>query len=285
MSFVWNSLPNHRYVASNTVIRHEVVLPHGMVGKVLVQLGSNVVTNTVVARVTPIKDYVLIDAASILQLRQRDKVMDKLFVQVGEPVTTVEALAGNNPNRGRRVYSPVNGEVAHIESGWILIKVYDEKTVEVHAGVNGNVVAIIPNRGVIIESHVMIVQGVWGNERYAEGILKREPEEGLKRVKQDALDNEWRDVLVITRQSLSYSMLQVLQHNAVAGVIAPSMDSTLLPLAHQVTYAILLTEGFGNMRLSNVVLKLLEETFTENSKNLQAIIHAYPPTAWRQTVS
>jgi hypothetical protein len=65
--------------------------------------------------------------------------------------------------------------------------------------------------------------------------------------------------VVISRRSLQAFTLTVIENQSIGGVIAPSMDPSLIDQAMHMGAAILLTEGFGDLRMSGYVSSLLDQ--------------------------
>jgi hypothetical protein len=137
------------------------------------------------------------------------------------------------------------------------------------------VVDVFPNRGAVIEAYGALVQGVWGNGRRVIGALRREPEDGLDSIFNESLDQRYSGTIVLTRRSLKEISLSVIENQNVGGVIAPSMDPALIEQARNMSAAIILTEGFGDLPMSSRLYGMLEEFFER-----QATIDAATPDRW-----
>jgi hypothetical protein len=124
---------------------------------------------------------------------------------------------------------------------------------------NGVVVELREHRGVVIETYGAVLQGVWGNNRRAIGPLQPEPREGLQGMLFDAIDIQYRGAIVFTKRPLRAAALKIVEEQGFAGVIAPSMEADLMPMAAAATTAVLLTEGFGTHRMSSINAAFLDE--------------------------
>jgi hypothetical protein len=276
MSFA-SDYPEQRYIIARTTLRREVVLPPDVKGVVMATTGQRVDGNTVVARgYAPAQHYIL-QAADELRLGRRQPLDEFLLVEVGDMVEAEQALASKrkDPDRGRRVFSPVKGIIVGIDARRIVVRENAEQ-IEVIAGLAGRVVDIHLGRGVEIETSGAVLQGVWGNGRRAVGALKMEPDDGMEFIEGGAINLDWRGTIVITRRPLTMTNLVIMEEQDIAGVIAPSMDSTLIDLVQQSERAVLLTEGFGNSDMSNVVFNMLYQVVDENF-NVRATLDAVQP--------
>lgn len=264
--------PQQRYLLPRATVRRELLLPGGTYGMLLVSEGQRVEVNTVIARGQLPSYHHLVDAADILKLRNPADLEAIVSVSVEEFVEAGQALT----SRGRRVRSPVDGIVASITDGRIIIREQPGE-VELIAGMPGFVVEVRPRRGAVIQTAGAVMQGVWGNNQRAVGAIRMEPDEGLELIQGDDINLRWRGAIVVTRQPLSELGLQVMEEQDIAGVVAPSMDSTLLNAAMSFSRAILLTEGFGEARMGVAVQNFLTEII-ENNPNIRGSLDAVQPS-------
>lgn len=266
--------PDQRHIMAWTTIRRERLLPEDAVGTVEVRRGQTVNLTDVIARGNLPARYVYVEAAAALGLRREGDLVDRLLVELGEAVDAGQPLAGQADGRGRRVLAPVSGVVAYIGRGRIIIQTQPE-TIELQSGLVGTVVAITPNRGATIEAFGALVQGVWGNGRRAIGALRMEPPDGLGTVRDDSIQREYSRAVVVTRSPLTALSLNAAEVQQVGGVIAPSMNAALLPRALALGAAVMLTEGFGDMRMGSQVAGLLE-----SFAGRPAMLDAHQPGRW-----
>jgi hypothetical protein len=263
--------PEQRYLMDSTTIRREQSLPPDAIGEVDVMEGAGVNLRDVVAKGVIPSRYLFMDAAHLLRLKPRDNLQDFMQVDVGQSVSEEVLLA---EKRGRQVRAPVDGIIAAIEDGRILIQVEPEK-VTIEAGVDGTVVELVSGRGAIIETFGGLAQGVWGNGRRVIGALKTEPAEGLEMIEGGDLDIGTRGSIVITRRPLYETGIEHGEYIGLGGIIAPSMDADLIPRTLRSKLAILLTEGFGPLTMSPLMWKLLDA-----ANGRSALLEARQPDRW-----
>ncbi len=252
-----------------TMIRRERLLPDDVDGRLEVRVNDRVTLRDVVARGTNPAPYALIDGERFFRLRNPDDLAKLMQVQIDELVEADQVIA----QRGRRrLHSPITGRVTAITGGRIIIQSIPTG-VELEAGLNGVVVEIRKGRGVVIETTGALLQGVWGNGKRAVGVLRAEPEGGLSAVTSDEIDIGFRGAIILTRTPLTPLSFGIIGSQQFAGVIAPSVEPLILDLALEAPCAILLTEGFGTMRMSNTSYRFLDEL---NGK--QATLDAVQPS-------
>lgn len=267
--------PEQRYILPKTTVQRAVLLPEGVMGTVAVREGQAVEMNTVIARGRLPAYHHIVDAAVDLRLRNPDDVEVFLLAKPGEQVQAGQVIAGRNPNRGRRAFSPADGMIAGVANGRIVVREF-ASAVEVVAGMRGFVTEVRRRRGAIIQTVGAVLQGIWGNGQRAVGAIRMEPEDGLDFIRGDEINMRWRGSIVVTRDPLTELGLSVMDEQDMAGVIAPSMDATLLDTVVGYNRTVMLTEGFGLGRMSAPTYSFLEETVTAN-QNIRGTLDAVLP--------
>ncbi len=266
--------PDQRYAAQLTVIQRECMLPDEAQGKVSAREGQRVDVHDVIANGIMPARHLIFDVAEELDVRKREKAIEWIHVSKGSRVEEGDVLAGKNISRGKRLFSPVRGFVTGIENGRIILQELPG-VIDLEAGVRGRVTGVTPGRGVTIEAVGSLVQGVWGNNRRTIATLRPEPRGGLASIVEDEFDMTYRGVIILTDKTINAQVLQMVEARGIVGLIAPSMDVTLMNDVMVVNSAILLTEGFGRMGMSRAVYTTLNE-FTGH----QITLDAYMPSRW-----
>jgi hypothetical protein len=141
---------------------------------------------------------------------------------------------------------------------------------------DGTVLRIIEGRGAVIETSGTLVQGVWGNGRRVIGTLRMEPDDGLESLFGSDFETQYRGSIIITRRPLRATGLQVIEDQSLNGIIAPSMEADLIDEVISSSRAILLTEGFGAIRMSAAISATLA-THNGRSATLDAVL----PNRWQ----
>jgi hypothetical protein len=267
--------PDQRHVLELTTIQREQTLPEDAIGSVDVRQGASVNLRDIVARGILPSRYIILDAISGLRLKPGADIGDYLRVSVGDGVNPKTVVAEVPKQRNRKVLSPVDGIVADVFDGQIIIQVEPE-TVELEAGLDGQVIKVQPGQGVTIETYGSVVQGAWGNNRRVIGTLRTEPNDGLESLYGEDLDIQYRGTIVVTRRPLRQTGLDVLEDQNLGGIIAPSIEADLIDNVLAAKGAVMLTEGFGSLRMSGLVYNML------NSFNgRQATLEAVQPNRWQ----
>ncbi len=250
--------PDQRIVSRLSTIHRECLLPDEAFGAVRVHEGQKVEVRDVVANGQIPARHIIIEAAEILGLRDKSAVSRLLLVKSNQVIDADTAIAGKRKDRGKRVFAPVRGIVVAVSGGRIIMQEMPE-LVNVEAGVAGRVIQVYPERGVAVEAVGSIVQGVWGNGRTIIATLRMEPEQDLRRLIQESLDIQYKGAVMVMINPLTPDLIPLLEEGNINGVIAPSMPATMIEQAMQSNIAVMLTEGFGQLRMAGQVFNLLKE--------------------------
>jgi hypothetical protein len=266
--------PDQRYASPLTVIRRECVLPEDAVGTVRAEEGQRVDVRDVVANGVLPSRHIILDAMEPLGLKDPADLEPLLHVEVGDVVDDRDFLAGKNQRRGRRLFAPVRGVVSRIENGRIFLRELPEM-LDIEAGVRGRVVSVQAGRSVVIEAVGAQMQGVWGNNRRTIATLRVEPEAGMMSIEEDEFDMRYRGAVMLTASPLEPGVFGIIESRGFVGVIAPSMDFSMIDSVLQFNACVLLTEGFGQMRMNRAVFSLLSDF-----EGQQVTLDASMPGAW-----
>lgn len=264
--------PEKRLVSRWTTIRRKVLLPEEAIGRVRVSVGQAVDIRDQVARGLIPERHIIIEAAQQLRLRKPADLEGLLLVDVRARVEKGQVLAGRSAERGRRVFAPEDGLVVFVGEGRIILQKMPQ-ILTLEAGIKGRVTQVYEGRGVLIEARGAVVQGIWGNGKKAIAVLHMEPEEGLEHVAADTLDTTYKGDIIVTRRPLTAAGLEAALELGLAGVIAPSAPVQLLEALQTTELPVLLTEGFGSIRMSGGVQAVFSE-----QEGLQAALDAVEST-------
>lgn len=268
--------PEPRLALDMTTFNRRVRLPQAAIGQVTATDGQRVDIRDVVVRGFVPSQHIIIEAARILRLRDPDSLPLFMLAELRSRVKAQDPIAGRDAKRGRRVFAPVDGMVVYVGGGRIIMQVMPE-ILNLDAGVRGRVVEVEPGRGVTIQATGALIQGVWGNGRSVIAIMRMEPKEGIENIALNQLDTTYKNEIIVTMRPLTQDGLRVAEIRSFAGIIAPSINANLLEYASQAQRAILLTEGFGQIRMSSAIATLLQEF-----DSFQMTLDAYQPQRWEE---
>jgi hypothetical protein len=240
-------------------------------------VGSHVEAVGVVLQGDLLGDYRILDVVAAFKLRRSDadQVAEMIQVSEGQRVQVGQEVARRGRGRrGKVLSSPVEGLVVRIEGPLIFIQI-SERALEVLAKMPGEI-ELVESHKVKITSNGAVLQCAWGNGRYSYSVFKFVPEDGFVGLsKLDPRISDYRGVVIVSPQPLNKGDLMVAQQQEAGGVVAPGMPSNLREFAMQLTFPVLLTEGFGRRRPSPLIYRLLGD----NMKR-QAAFDAVIPDPW-----
>ena len=150
-------------VLENTSVEKERRLP--LKGEVLVDKGTDVSPEKIVARTHLPGNVQMVNVANLLNLDAQD-VPGFMLIDIGKNVSKDDLLAETKGLFGlfkSEVKSPVDGVVESVSSvtGQVVIR-EAPVPVEVDAYMNGNVSEIMDKEGVVITSNAVFIQGIFG---------------------------------------------------------------------------------------------------------------------------
>ena len=256
--------PVHHILPLTTIIR-ERVLP--VAGNVAARLNQKVTPTDVIAEAKWAREHILLDVAGVLGVTA-DEADQLMKCQVGDHVAASQELAVGSGLFPRSIRAPREGRVAAAGGGEILLEV-DEVRYELRAGIPGTVIEVIPERGAVIQTAGALIQGVWGNGRVDEGVLVNLADKPDAVMSAARLDVSLRGSVILTGMCRDAESLQAAAQLPVRGLIVSSIFPSLLPLAREMHYPILVTDGFGSMPMNAAAYRLL----TTNAKR-EVILNA-----------
>ncbi len=269
--------PEHSFIVGLATIRRERRLPPGAIGEVTVPEHQRVEASDVVLRGTVPGDFIILNALEPLRLSQADQFTDEMLdVKIGDLVEQGQVIATRGRGRGARtIKAPIDAVIARVEGGQIILQV-NPKPVEIRAMVPGDITSVRGNSEVLLETVGALIQCAWGNGRRAYSTYKPEPSEGIESLKGEALLQQYRSTAIImTRPILSSAVFNAAFEQEVVAIIAPSMHADLREAALRQTIPVILTEGFGEQQMSEIVYNLLRDNIGR-----PAMIDATEPARW-----
>lgn len=237
-------------------VRRVYRLPQGYMPKVIV--GQTVRPMDTLAVALEARDHRIIDVAGALGVPP-EKVESYLVRQVDDTVERGEELALRRTLLGlrrRRVVAPIEGRVAHIEHGELLLEGVPVR-MEVQATVPGKVIEQVPERYVLVETTGAAIQVAWGHGSLAWGTLKVMDTAPSLTTNAERFNIDHRGAVVAIGSPLTEEFLRGAVQIRVKGLIAASMRASLLPMLEEVEFPVALTQGFGTFEMSERILNLL----------------------------
>jgi len=250
-----------------TVIRRERKLPFP--AKVLVRKGQKVGANDAVVEAKLSSKHLMLDIAVGLAV---SRTQSERFIRVkpGDRLAKGDLIAGPAGIGKRVMRASQNCQVILVGSDRVLLELTDN-LIQVKAGMSGEVVELISDCGVVIETTGALIQGTWGNGRVDFGVMSVQAKEPGGSLLSDQLDLSKRGAVILGAHCDSEDTLHLAQELPVRGLILASMLISLRSVAEKMDYPIILLEGFGSHSMSKPAFTLLSDSGRrEVSVNAQA---------------
>ena len=256
-----------------TLIRRERLLPAP--GRVLVTIGQEVQADTLVAEGEISGEVSVVNVARRLRVPAA-RAYRYVKVKDDQDVTRSTVIAAKGLLKSGRIMSPTKGFVYRVDkaSGRVLIRVINQPY-QLTAGMPGRVVDVVAGRGVIIETTGAQVQAAIGFGGDAYGVLRVVSRSASEALRAKVLDASAEGNIILGGAWIDEAALQQAIQVKVRGIIAASLDVTLLEAARQAPFPILLTEGLGRISMSLPIFKLLK---TQGGREIA--INATTRTRW-----
>ena len=258
-------------VTSWATIRKTRRLP--LKGEVTVKVGDTVQPDTVIARTELPGIMQTVRVAEILGV-EASEVESALRVSVGDQVQRGTILAETKSFFGllkNECKSPIDGTVELVSpiSGHVGIR-YKPTPVEVKAYIQGKVVEVLPEEGVVVETGGAFIQGIFGvgGERLGEiKLIATKPDQV---VREDQITEELAGKVIVAGSNITGDALRRAAEVGVAGVVVGGIiDKDLISyLGYDIGVAItgqekipttlIVTEGFGIMKMAHRTFELLK---------------------------
>jgi hypothetical protein len=244
--------PVHHIVGLTSIVR-ERLLP--ISGTVLVRLGQKVSPSDVIAEANWAREHVFLDVARTLGVNS--DTADRLIkCKIGDRLAASAEIAVGKGLFSHSVVAPREGRVVLVGGGQVLMEVGESK-IELRAGISGTVIEVIPNRGAVIQTAGSLVQGVWGNGRIDSGLLVNLIEKPDDVLTAGRLDVSMRGFVILAGMVKDAEPLKAAADLPVRGLILSSLYPSLIPLAREMRYPIIVTDGFGPLSMNSAAYKLL----------------------------
>jgi hypothetical protein len=244
--------PVTHHLAVTTIIRRRV-LP--VDGEVLVKLNQKVSATDIVAEASFSQSHHLIDIARSFNIKAADA--EKMTsLRVGEKVEEGTVVATSKGFVPRQLKVKHTGRVVAIGGGQVLIDI-SKRDLQLKAGVSGEVIEVIPNRGVVLRETGALIQGVWGNGKIDRGRLHVLAEKENEILASSQFDISLRSLVILAGSCQDADSLKAAADITVRGLILSSLHPSLIGLARKMPYPIIVTDALGKQPMNATAFKIL----------------------------
>jgi hypothetical protein len=258
-------------VLAHTVLTKERRLP--LPGNILVNKNDKVAGEQVVARTNLPGNVQTLNVAGLLGILA-DEVDGAMLKKTGDTIEKDEVIAQNKGLFGlfkSQVKSPIKGIIESISriTGQLILR-EPPIPVEVIAYIDGQVIDVIENEGVIIRTTGSFIQGIFGigGETIGElAMAAKDPDEVLS---EKEIDKSFKDKIIIGGSIVTYDALEQARKVGVKGIVIGGIEDQDLKRfmgydigvaitgSEQVGLTLVVTEGFGKMKMADRTFQLLK---------------------------
>lgn len=257
-------------VADLTVFRKDRRLP--IKGEVLVKVGDSVKSDTVVARTHLPGNVQLMNIASKLGIPPEDlpTVMKKKEGDSVEKGDTIAETQGFFGLMRSKIPSPCTGTLESVSTitGQAIFR-EPPTPIEIDAYIDGKVVDIIPDEGVVVEAVGSFIQGIFGVGGERTGEIRIVVDDPTQPLDASMIDESMKDMILIGGSHVTWDGLQKAISVGASGVVVGGFDDPDLRrllgkdlgvaiTGHEnIGTSLILTEGFGEMAMAPATFELL----------------------------
>ncbi len=266
----------HAYTPGLTVterVRHrsQRVLP--LTGEVLVNVGDVVAAPYIVAQTLMPGDVLPINLANLLAISPGE-VPRFMRKKIGDKIAEGELLAQTNGLFGffkGEYLSNVTGTLESISeiTGQVIVR-GEPRAVQVAAYQSGTVVEVMPEQGVVVESEVSFIQGIFGVGGEAYGPIRIAVQSAAEELTVDKIDASMAGAIVIGGGRMTGECVKKGIECGVAAIVSGGMDDQDLKeiLGYDLGVAVtgsenigltlMITEGFGQIAMADRTFELFQ---------------------------
>jgi hypothetical protein len=242
-----------RLVGHSVTIRRTRTLAQP--GHVVRRMGDRVAADSVVVEASVPQGYqwIAVDRALGVRPARARKAMIK---RIGDIVEPDMAIARTGVLFKREVVSPVVGQIVGIHDARMLIELAP-KNVDLLALYPGQVVDLIADRGVVIETTGTLVQGAWGcGPELRTTLVSAVPGNDVPLLV-GQITGEHVGTVLLGGRTLDAGVIAQAVENRVRGVIVGSVRGDLVPVIQESGLSVIVTEGFGDWPMHAEAFELL----------------------------
>lgn len=244
-------------------------------GEVLVNKGDSITADSVVARTELPGNVKMFNIANLMGVPASD-IPELLLKKEGEVIAEGEPLAMSKGLFGKwfksTVKSPIEGvfESFNEITGQAVLR-EPPIPVEIDGYVNGKVTDVLPDEGVVVETHCTFVQGIFGIGGEVRGEIKAVCSTPDQEITPERITPDCKGKVLLGGSYISHATLKKAVAAGVKAIVVGGFDDKDLKdlLGYDLGVAItghekkgltlVLTEGFGRMTMAGGTFDLLKQ--------------------------
>jgi len=258
------------HILPQAIIRRELLLPK--YGRVFVRTGQMVKATDVLAEVNLEPEFQMLDIARLLHV-PKTKAEKVTQCWKDDRLSAGDLIAGPVGIARRLVRARRDCRVILAADGQVLIEII-KQPYQLKAGMPGEVVRLIPERGATVETRGALVQALWGNGLVEYGPLHILGSHATHPLRVDELRESQRGKIVLAGYCGDLNALKKAEEMEIHGIILGGMEADLLPSAIKLSLPVILIEGFGNIPINPIAYKLLASL---NGKDVAINAYSWDP--------
>ena len=258
-------------VAEKTLLKKERRLP--LPGEILVKEGDRVTADQIVARTHLPGNVRAVNVANKLGVPP-DDLAQIMLKKAGDALEKDELIAQSKGFFGlfkSTVRSPIKGSVESVSSvtGQVLLR-EPPMPVEVDAYVDGKVVEICGEEGVIVETVASFIQGIFGLGRETKGDLRVVVDSADQELTPERIGPEDRGKILVGGSLMTMAAMKKAMDLKVAGMISGGVNAqdvksvlgydlgVAITGSEDIPTTFVVTEGFGPMNMAQRTFDLFK---------------------------
>jgi len=239
-------------------------------GDILVKVGQKLDALDAVAEYVPEEKFQIINLKRELGFQNAEDARRSIDVKVGDQLKKGDLIAKSSGFFPKSILAMSDSEVLNIIGTQVILKII-QPTKPILAGFNSVVTEILPFHGVVMETNGALIQGVWGNQKAANGPLIIKMNDLHEEITVDKIDVTYRGSILMGGYCKQKEVIQAAEELNLKGLILSSMSASLITLAKNCKIPILLIEGFGTIPMNERAFELIKS----NEGNIASINSIY----------
>ena len=257
-------------ISAQTIVRSERRLP--LMGDVLVEVGNQISAEDIVAQTDLPGNVQMIHAANLMGTSP-SSVGRFMLKKVGDPVEQEEIIAQSNGLFGlfkSEVKSPISGTIENISdvTGQVVIR-EPSTPVQTWGYIDGQVIEVMENEGVVIETWGTLIQGIFGIGGETVGQLQTIVSSPNQPLTPELIQTDHEGQILVGGSTVDRQTVEFAIDKGVKGIVCGGIDDRELYqlLGYELGVAItgsekigltlIITEGFGQISMARQTFDLL----------------------------
>ena len=257
-------------ISAQTIIRSERRLP--LMGDVLVEVGNQVSAEDIVAQTDLPGNVQMIHAANLMGTSP-SSVGRFMLKKVGDPVEQGEIIAQSNGLFGlfkSEGKSPISGTIENISdvTGQVVIR-EPATPVQTWGYIDGQVIEVMENEGVVIETWGTLIQGIFGIGGETVGQLQTIVDSPHQPLTPELIQADHEGQILVGGSTVDRQTVEFAIDKGVKGIVCGGIDDrelyqllgyelgVAITGSEQIGLTLMITEGFGQISMAKQTFDLL----------------------------